>query len=44
MTGRAADLSDWPTGDVATLAGPLARINRIGEAREAEAGGRLPEE
>ena len=31
-----ADLSDWPTDDVATLAELLARINRIGEAREAE--------
>ncbi|MDP9390047.1 MAG: MarR family transcriptional regulator [Actinomycetota bacterium] len=39
-----ADLSDWPTEDVATLAELLARINRIGEAREAEAGGRLAEE
>ena len=34
----AADLSDWPTDDVATLAELLARINRIGEAREAEGG------
>jgi DNA-binding MarR family transcriptional regulator len=32
----AADLSDWPTEDVATLAELLARINRIGEAREAQ--------
>jgi DNA-binding MarR family transcriptional regulator len=32
----AADLSDWPTDDVATLAELLARINTIGEAREAE--------
>jgi DNA-binding MarR family transcriptional regulator len=31
-----ADLSDWPTEDVATLAELLARINTIGEAREAE--------
>lgn len=31
-----ADLSDWPTDDVATLADLLARINTIGEAREAE--------
>ena len=38
-----ADLSDWPTEDVATLAELLARINRIGEAREAEVGGRLAE-
>jgi DNA-binding MarR family transcriptional regulator len=37
-----ADLSDWPTGDVATLAELLARINRIGEAREAQAGHRGP--
>jgi DNA-binding MarR family transcriptional regulator len=33
----AADLADWPTDDVSTLAELLARINRIGEAREAEA-------
>jgi DNA-binding MarR family transcriptional regulator len=33
----AADLADWPTDDVATLAELLARINHIGEAREAEA-------
>ncbi len=32
----AADLADWPTEDVATLAELLARINTIGEAREAE--------
>jgi DNA-binding MarR family transcriptional regulator len=32
----AADLSDWPTDDVAMLAELLARINTIGEAREAE--------
>ena len=32
----AADLSDWPTDDVATLAELLARLNRIGEAWEAE--------
>lgn len=38
----AADLSDWPTDDVATLAELLARLNRIGEAREAEAGSRDP--
>ena len=31
-----ADLSDWPTDDVATLAELLARLNTIGEAREAE--------
>jgi DNA-binding MarR family transcriptional regulator len=33
-----ADLSDWPASDVAALAGLLQRLNRIGEAREAEAG------
>jgi DNA-binding MarR family transcriptional regulator len=33
-----SDLSDWPSSDVATLAGLLQRLNRIGEAREAEAG------
>jgi DNA-binding MarR family transcriptional regulator len=33
----AADLSDWPTSDVATLARLLRRLNGIGEAREAEA-------
>jgi DNA-binding MarR family transcriptional regulator len=32
----AADLADWPTEDVATLAELLARVNTIGEAREAE--------
>ncbi|MGY1856393.1 MarR family winged helix-turn-helix transcriptional regulator [Modestobacter sp. SYSU DS0290] len=31
-----ADLSDWDTADVATLAELLGRLNRIGEAREAE--------
>ena len=31
-----ADLSDWPAADVATLAELLGRLNRIGEAREAE--------
>lgn len=35
----AADLSDWPEDDVATLAELLGRLNRIGEAREAEATG-----
>ena len=35
----ADDLSDWPPEDVATLAGLLARLNRIGEAREAQAAG-----
>ncbi len=32
-----ADLDDWPAEDVATLAELLARLNGIGEAREAEA-------
>jgi DNA-binding MarR family transcriptional regulator len=31
-----ADLSDWETTDVATLAQLLGRLNRLGEAREAE--------
>ncbi|MCU1669853.1 MAG: transcriptional regulator, MarR family [Blastococcus sp.] len=31
-----ADLADWPASDVATLAELLARLNGIGEAREAE--------
>ena len=31
-----ADLSDWAADDVATLAELLARLNAIGEAREAE--------
>jgi DNA-binding MarR family transcriptional regulator len=33
----AADLADWPASDVAALGGLLARLNTIGEAREAEA-------
>jgi DNA-binding MarR family transcriptional regulator len=33
-----ADLADWPAADVATLGELLGRLNRIGEAREAEAG------
>lgn len=33
-----ADLADWPTSDVATLAALLNRLNRLGEAREAESG------
>jgi DNA-binding MarR family transcriptional regulator len=33
-----ADLADWDTTDVATLAHLLSRLNRLGEAREAEAG------
>ena len=32
-----ADLADWDTADVATLGELLGRLNRIGEAREAEA-------
>jgi len=35
-----ADLADWPAADVATLGELLARLNNIGEAREAEAGDR----
>jgi DNA-binding MarR family transcriptional regulator len=31
------DLAGWETADVATLAQLLARLNRLGEAREAEA-------
>ncbi|MGY1848628.1 MarR family winged helix-turn-helix transcriptional regulator [Blastococcus sp. SYSU DS1021] len=31
-----SDLADWPAEDVATLAILLERLNRIGEAREAE--------
>lgn len=34
-----SDLEDWPPEDVAQLGELLARLNRIGEAREAEAGG-----
>jgi hypothetical protein len=30
-------MSDWPPADVATLADLLHRLNRLGEAREAEA-------
>jgi DNA-binding MarR family transcriptional regulator len=30
------DLSDWPADDVATLGELLARLNRVGEAREAQ--------
>jgi DNA-binding MarR family transcriptional regulator len=33
------DMSDWPASDVAALADLLRRLNRIGEAREAEARG-----
>ena len=32
-----ADLADWPAEDVGTLGERLARLNNIGEAREAEA-------
>ena len=32
-----ADLNDWPAEDVAALAELLGRLNRLGEAREAEA-------
>ncbi|UOY00801.1 MarR family winged helix-turn-helix transcriptional regulator [Blastococcus sp. PRF04-17] len=31
------DMKDWPAEDVARLAELLARLNRLGEAREAEA-------
>jgi DNA-binding MarR family transcriptional regulator len=34
-----ADLSGWPAEDVATLGELLSRLNRIGEAREAEVAG-----
>jgi DNA-binding MarR family transcriptional regulator len=33
-----ADLSHWPAEDVAVLGELLGRLNRLGEAREAEAG------
>jgi DNA-binding MarR family transcriptional regulator len=33
-----ADLSDWPADDVAALGRLLARLNQLGEAREAEDG------
>ncbi len=33
-----ADLGDWPAEDVARLGELLARLNRLGEAREADAG------
>jgi DNA-binding MarR family transcriptional regulator len=32
------DMSDWPASDVATLADLLRRLNRLGEAHEAEIG------
>jgi DNA-binding MarR family transcriptional regulator len=31
-----ADMADWPAEDVATLAELLGRLNRLGDAREAE--------
>jgi DNA-binding MarR family transcriptional regulator len=31
-----ADLNDWPAADVAALGELLGRLNRLGEAREAE--------
>ena len=34
-----ADLAGWPAEDVATLAVLLGRLNRLGEAREAQADG-----
>jgi len=34
-----SDLGHWPASDVATLAELLHRLNRLGEAREREAGG-----
>ncbi|TFV86421.1 helix-turn-helix domain-containing protein [Blastococcus sp. CT_GayMR16] len=33
-----ADLADWPASDVALLGELLNRLNRLGEAREAEVG------
>jgi DNA-binding MarR family transcriptional regulator len=36
-----SDLSDWPPADVSLLGELLARLNRVGEAREADAGARL---
>jgi DNA-binding MarR family transcriptional regulator len=38
-----ADLNDWPAEDVAALAELLGRLNRLGEAREAEAEQHSPE-
>jgi DNA-binding MarR family transcriptional regulator len=37
-----ADLDDWPAEDVAVLGRLLGRLNRLGEAREAEAGNSAP--
>ncbi len=34
----ASDMSGWPPEDVAVLGDLLARLNRLGEAREAESG------
>jgi DNA-binding MarR family transcriptional regulator len=34
-----SDLSDWPSDDVARLGELLGRLNRLGEAREAEVSG-----
>ena len=31
-----SDLGDWPAEDIATLAGLLARFNRVREARDAQ--------
>jgi hypothetical protein len=31
-----SDMADWPRDDVARLGELLARLNRLGEAREAE--------
>jgi len=39
-----ADLNDWPAEDVAALAELLGRLNRLGEAHEAEAEQSTPEE
>jgi DNA-binding MarR family transcriptional regulator len=36
------DLSGWPSSDVASLGELLGRLNRVGEAREAEVGGSGP--
>jgi DNA-binding MarR family transcriptional regulator len=38
-----ADLNDWPAEDVAALAELLGRLNRLGDAREAEAEQSTPE-
>ncbi|SDF95259.1 MarR family winged helix-turn-helix transcriptional regulator [Klenkia brasiliensis] len=37
-----ADLADWPTDDVASLSTLLGRLNRLGEAREAQVSGAVP--